>query len=146
MELREASAEDLPALAALLVAAGRAAWGHIGPVERMEPPRLELADWGAVAIEGNEVLGFSFTRGCEVELLHVHPRAWGRGAGRALLLAAEESLRAAGCSEAFLFTEERNSRALELYSRAGWRADGVVREREWLGVPIREPRLVKRLP
>ena len=144
MELREASAEDLPALAAIVVAAGRAAWGHIGPVERMEV-HLDPAGPGFVATDDDEMIGFTFIRGCELELLHVKPDAWGRGVGRALLVAAEDELRAAGCSEAFLFTEERNARALDLYSRAGWRPDGFVREREWLGVSLREPRLVKRL-
>jgi GNAT superfamily N-acetyltransferase len=70
---------------------------------------------------------------------------WGLGFGRALLAATEDALRAAGCSEAFVYTEERNERALRIYVAAGWLADGHVKERSWLGVPIREPRLRKHL-
>jgi ribosomal protein S18 acetylase RimI-like enzyme len=149
--IRDAVEDDLPALAAVLVAAGRAAWGHIGPVERLESapsdwaPRLAAADTALVFEEAGEVVGFAFTGGCELQFLHVHPSAWGKGVGRALLAAAEDALRAAGCAEATLYTEERNHRAVRVYAAAGWVADGAVRERDWLGSQIREPRLRKRL-
>ena len=41
--------------------------------------------------------------------------------------------------------QARNTRPLGVYHAAGWREDGRVKERLWLGVPIREPRLVKHL-
>jgi ribosomal protein S18 acetylase RimI-like enzyme len=150
--LRAATERDAAAIAAVLVAAGQAAWGHIGPVEQMDSTatdweaRLRDASTALVAEDGGEVVGFAFTgAGCELQYLHVHPRAWGRGVGRALLAAAEDALRSAGCTEATLYTEERNHRALRLYAAAGWYPDGDVRERDWLGSPIREPRLRKRL-
>ncbi|MEA2468740.1 MAG: hypothetical protein QOJ57_2866, partial [Thermoleophilaceae bacterium] len=150
--LRAAGPDDLAAIASVIVAAGRAAWGHIGPVERLESaardwkPRLAAAETALVAVdETGEVVGFAFTGGCELQFLHVHPSAWGHGVGRALLSAAEDALRAAGCSEAVAYTEERNHRPLRVYHAAGWREDGAVRERDWLGVPIREPGLRKRL-
>lgn len=46
---------------------------------------------------------------------------------------------------AWRVTEERNARALRFYEREGWRPDGEVREREWHGAPLREPRLVRDL-
>jgi GNAT superfamily N-acetyltransferase len=147
--LRAATEDDLPAMAALQLASAREAFAHIGPVERMEPIDwtrwLESAETRLVALDGDEVVGFAFTGGCELQLFYTHPRVWGRGFGRVLLEAAEEALRAAGCSEAFVHTEERNHRPLRVYRAAGWREDGTARERDWLGVPIREPRLVKRL-
>jgi GNAT superfamily N-acetyltransferase len=148
--IRAASAEDLPALTRLHLAAARQGFAHIGPVERLEPrdwaPDLEAADTALVAADdAGEVVGFAFVGGCELQFFFTHPRVWGRGFGRALLAAAEEALRSAGCDEAFVYTEERNERPLTIYHAAGWREDGSAKEREWLGVPIREPRLVKRL-
>ncbi|MFL5868419.1 MAG: GNAT family N-acetyltransferase [Thermoleophilaceae bacterium] len=81
----------------------------------------------------------------ELFLLFVHPDHAGRGLGRTLLEAAHHALRAAGCRQAFLYTHEQNAPALGLYSRAGYRPDGAVRESDFRGVPIRELRLVKDL-
>lgn len=64
-------------------------------------------------------------------LLFVDPAHGGRGIGRLLLDAAHDVLRAAGCSEVFLFTEERNMRARAVYAAAGYRADGTVRESDF---------------
>jgi RimJ/RimL family protein N-acetyltransferase len=62
-----------------------------------------------------------------------------------LLDAAHDVLRAAGNSEAFLFTEERNTRARAVYAAAGYRPDGRVRESDFEGERLRELRLVKAL-
>jgi hypothetical protein len=61
------------------------------------------------------------------------------------LRAAHDVLRAAGHSEAFLFVEERNARALSVYAAAGYHADGTVRESDFDGAALRERRLVKAL-
>ena len=147
--LRPATEADLPAISALHAASVHAAFAHIAPLARFEPvdwgPALATADTALVAEDSGEVVAFVFTRACEVTVFYAHPRVWGRGFGRALLQAAEEAIRAAGCSEASLYTEERNHRPLRIYAAAGWRPDGGVKEREWLGVPIRELRLAKRL-
>ena len=73
------------------------------------------------------------------------PEAWGRGAGRALLVAAEHTLREAGCTEVTLWTEERNERARRIYQASGWRPDKEIRERVWNGAPLRELRYRKLL-
>jgi len=96
---------------------------------------------------GHGVVGFTGVRGetGELFLLFVDPERSGRGVGQMLLEAAHETLRAVGCREAFLHTEERNTRAVAVYAAAGYVPDGTVREREFRGTPLREPRLVKTL-
>src|SRR5580692_4699578 len=47
--------------------------------------------------------------------------------------AAHGALRAAGCSEAFLYTHEENERALTVYEAAGYRRDGSVWESDFRG-------------
>jgi ribosomal protein S18 acetylase RimI-like enzyme len=78
-------------------------------------------------------------------LLFIHPEHAGRGIGRTLLYAAHDALRAAGCRESLLYTHEQNERALAVYEAAGYRRDGTVRESDFRGVHLREPRLVKTL-
>jgi ribosomal-protein-alanine N-acetyltransferase len=78
-------------------------------------------------------------------LLFVHPGCAGRGIGRALLAAAHDALRAAGCAEAFLFVHEQNERALAVYAAAGYRPDGSDRGSDFRGTRIRELRLVRGL-
>jgi GNAT superfamily N-acetyltransferase len=108
----------------------------------------------------------------ELDLLYVHPRAWGLGDGpsfgsdtgssagadarahsasgaradaafgarsvaRRLLLRAHFDLAAAGHRRAWLWTEHRNTRALALYTRAGWVPDGSEDVRRYRGSPIR---------
>jgi GNAT superfamily N-acetyltransferase len=68
------------------------------------------------------------------------PRAWGLGIGRRLLERATFALLAMGFREAVLWTEQRNTRALAVYERNGWSRDGAVRERDYLGVPVRNVR------
>jgi GNAT superfamily N-acetyltransferase len=147
--LRPATSDDLKAITALHAAAAREAFAHIAPIDRFEPvdwgPAMAAADTALVAEDDGDVVGFIFTRACEVRVFYTHPDVWGRGFGRALLEAAEHAMRANGCEEAFLYTEERNHRPLRVYAAAGWHPDGGAKEREWLETPIRELRLVKRL-
>ena len=76
----------------------------------------------------------------EVAALYAHPRAWGSGAGAAVLRAGLEELRAAGMRDVTLWTEERNHRPRRFYERSGWTLDGALRERVWRGSPLRELR------
>lgn len=102
------------------------------------PPNVLLV---AIDEPGN-VVGFTadHVREGEMFLLFVHTEHAGPGVGRALLDAAHEALRAAGCREAFLYTHEENERALAVYEAAGYRRDGWVRESDFRGVHLREPR------
>lgn len=78
-------------------------------------------------------------------LSFVDPAHGGRGIGRALLDTAHDALREGGCTRAFLFTEERNTRARALYAAAGYQPDGSIRDSDFNGTPLREVRLIKSL-
>ena len=115
-----------------------------GRAERwVTPPNVLL-----VATEAaGTIVGFAAAHPADGELylLFVHPDSAGRGVGRRLLDAAHAALRAAGCGSAFLYTHERNERALAVYRAAGYRPDGPDRESDFRGTPIRELRLVRPL-
>jgi GNAT superfamily N-acetyltransferase len=143
--VRAAEAADHDAMAEVFLAAGRAAWGFAGE-DALAAMRAPFFGRGELVAENESgVLGFVAAVGCVIDLLYTHPRAWGSGAGRALLAAGEAALREHGCAEATLWTEERNERARRVYEAAGWRTDGEVRDRVWHGAPLRELRYAKRL-
>jgi ribosomal protein S18 acetylase RimI-like enzyme len=156
--IRPATAGDAPAIGAVFDAAVRAGWTYLGELAQTpmfgpeewerevadhQPPNLLLVATGATGA----VLGFVAAHPADGELflLFVHPAAAGRGVGRLLLDAAHDALREAGCREAFLYTHEQNERALAVYRAAGYRQDGTVRESDFRGVALREPRLVRPL-
>ena len=145
MTVRPATPDDAEAMAEIFMAAAREAWGFVGEeaLDAMTPP--ELTGGELVAEDRRGIVGFAVVNGCEVDLLYTHPRVWGHGSGRALLVAAEEAFREAGCSEVTLWTEERNEIARRVYQASGWRPDGEVRERVWNGAPLRELRYRKLL-
>ena len=158
VSLRRAVAVDAQAIGAVFGAAVRDGWTFLGEVSQREMFAAEhwdqlVADHAppnalVVATDAARgVVGFTAVHAEEGEmfLLFVHPEHGGRGIGRALLNAAHDVLRAAGRSEAFLFTEERNKRALAVYIAAGYRPDGTVRESDFNGVALRDLRLVKEL-
>ena len=97
--------------------------------------------------ELNELVGYTAVhpREGEMGLLFVHPDHAGHGLVRMLLAAAHDAMRAAGRREVFLYTHEQKKRALEVYETAGHRRDGTIRESNFRGVHLREPRLVKPL-
>jgi ribosomal protein S18 acetylase RimI-like enzyme len=157
LNIRRAKADDARAIGAVFDAAVREGWKYMGELAAhpMFPPEewdTEVARQNAppnamlVATEQTDrPIGFVAVHPAEGEmyLLFVHPDHAGRGVGRALLAAAHEVLRSAGCREAFLYTHEQNERAIAVYEAAGYRRDGTVRESEFRGVHQREPRLVK---
>jgi GNAT superfamily N-acetyltransferase len=130
--------------------AGVAAWPHILPPEVtaqlpfperwtaavLTPPRRTRV---FVAEMAGEVVGFAIIRPSadddataesgELDGFYIAPSAWGRGAGRALLTAATEALRAEGFQSCTLWTATANHRPRRIYERAGWRPDGLVRHR-----------------
>ena len=132
-------------MAEVFLVAGRAAWGFAGEAA-LAAMRAPVFDRGEiVAVDPGGVAGFVAAVNCEIDLLYTHPRVWGRGVGRLLLAAGEAALREAGCTEATLWTEERNERPRRVYEAAGWCTDGGVRERPWNGAALRELRYRKRL-
>ncbi len=158
VSIRRAAPGDAQQIGAVFDAAVREGWTYLGQLAR--EPMFPPDEWDKLVIEhtspnvllvaidqpGN-VVGFAAVHPQEGEmyLLFVHPEHAGRGVGRKLLDAAHDALRAAGCREAFLYTHEQNERALTVYQAAGYRRDGFVRESDFRGVHLREPRLVKPL-
>ena len=158
IRLRRAVASDAQAIGAVFDAAVRDGWTFLG--ERVRRPMFSARYWDAlvgdhappnallVATESaHGVVGFTAAHAEDGEmfLLFVEPAHAGRGIGRVLLSAAQDVLRAAGRTEAFLFVEERNARALAVYAAAGYRHGGTVRESDFEGAALRELRLVKAL-
>lgn len=91
-----------------------------------------------VAVSSSGLVGYAFCGpyrwdelpgAGEVYAIYVDPAAWGSGAGRALLTAAEERLRAAGHAEAALWVLEGNQRGRGFYEAVGWHTDGAVDQR-----------------
>jgi ribosomal protein S18 acetylase RimI-like enzyme len=158
LSLRRAVAADAPAIGAVFDAAVRAGWTFLGELARR--PMFTAQHWDHLVIDhappdallvatdaAGDVLGFSAVHADvgEMFLLFVDPAHAGRGVGRMLLNAAHDVVRAAGRTEVFLFTEERNTRAQAVYTAAGYRPDGTIRESDFHGADLRELRLVKTL-
>jgi ribosomal protein S18 acetylase RimI-like enzyme len=157
VDVRRATAEDAQAIGAVFDAAVRAGWTFLGEI--VDKPMFAPADWDElvaahappnvllVATDDDRVIGYTAVHpeDGEMFLLFVDPAHAGRGIGSTLLDAAHDALRAAGCTEAYLFTHEQNERALALYARAGYRPDGTVRESDFQGIAVRELRLVKQI-
>jgi ribosomal protein S18 acetylase RimI-like enzyme len=146
--VRPATPEDAEAVSAVLAAAGQAAWGGFLGEERVaNATRGARHPADLVAVDEQGVFAFVAWEAetGEITRLYTHPRGQGRGAGRALLERALDALRAAGRTQAWLNTEERNSGARRFYERLGWREEGSPRVREWHGANLREPRYVKDL-
>lgn len=146
--LRPATLHDADAISEVSTAAGVAAWGAFLGAERIERAALDTAHPAdLVAVDQEGVFAFVAWDAAtgEISRLYTHPRRWGCGAGRALLGRALDALRAAGRSQAWLNTEERNEGARRFYVSQGWWEDGPARVREWHGVRLREPRYVRDL-
>jgi ribosomal protein S18 acetylase RimI-like enzyme len=81
----------------------------------------------------------------ELYAINVDPDHWGRGAGRALLAAAQAELARLGYGEAVLWVLPDNARARRFYEVAGWTTDGTQRTSEVRGVVVPEVRYRRRL-
>ncbi len=159
---RVATPADAGGVAAVYHAASREAWAPFLGADRLARAVPDPDRWAERISEAGERFlvtenadGISgFVRWCpaadpdldpgygEVALLYTHPRTWGDGSGRRLLERATWALWCEGDDRAVLWTEERNERALAVYRANGWRLQGASRERDYLGVPIRELRHV----
>jgi GNAT superfamily N-acetyltransferase len=76
----------------------------------------------------------------EVTSIYVLPKAWGTGAGRALMAAVVDSTRSEGFRAATLWVLRDNERARRFYEHAGWSVDGAVKDDVVAGVTVTEVR------
>jgi ribosomal protein S18 acetylase RimI-like enzyme len=154
--IRPARPEDAEALVDVHVRTWAAAYEHVFGAERLatidRERRRAIAAWwiesgGTVVAEldgrvvGLASVGPSTDVEGEGELyaIYVLPEAWGGGAGRGLMDAAKELLRAS-YRDATLYVLDDNPRARRFYEREGWAVDGVTKTEEWLGLEVTEVR------
>ena len=81
----------------------------------------------------------------EVRSLYIHPDHMRRGYGKALLLAAELTLRIRGFSHSSLYVLEQNLNARAFYEKNGYVWDGTVASYTILDQPLAELRYTKSL-
>ncbi len=162
IHLRDAAAEDAPAIAQVHVRSWQAAYrgelpddylDGLSVQEREEAWREILTepqeDSGVlVAEDADRVIGFAsfgtsrdddHEEGTgEVYAVYLEPGWFGKGVGRDLFAAANERLRALGYSRATLWVLATNDRSRRFYEKAGWVFDGTERthQSQCLHMPI----------
>jgi ribosomal protein S18 acetylase RimI-like enzyme len=161
VRVRPARPDDAAAVAEVHVRTCQAAYEHVFGAERLaaiDPTRRRtLAERAiasgnvVVAEQDGKVVGFvsvgpSTDVDGEGELFAIYllPEAWGSGAGRDLMDAAKELLRAS-YTDATLYVLDDNPRARRFYEREGWALDGVTKADEFLGMAVPEVRYRIRL-
>jgi GNAT superfamily N-acetyltransferase len=129
------------------------AWNRDRVSARLAQPERETGHLVAELdgrVMGYLVLGPSRDRDApprvwEIWALYVHPEAWRRGLGRALIAHALAELREAGCDTVTLWTLAESASARAFYEACGFVHDGALQRREALGNPV-EVRYRRSLP
>jgi GNAT superfamily N-acetyltransferase len=154
--VREATAEDAPAIAQAHVDSWQGAYPGLIPERFLDRISLEGRErqWRdtlsggsgrplvLVAEWSGDLAGFSTVTipsrdddepddVAEIPAIYVRPSAWGTGVGRALMEASVAAMRGAGCREAILWAVAGNDRAAAFYVRQGWRDDGGRRPSQY---------------
>jgi GNAT superfamily N-acetyltransferase len=147
MKARPATVEDAPAIARVHVASWNAAYRGViadAALDSLTEERL-APEWRG-AIEGSEVevavievdgevVGYSRygpsrdddldpAGTAEVYGFYLHPDAWGKGAGRALMEHVKQDLRRRGYRDGCLWVVQVNERAQAFYRALGFAPDG----------------------
>lgn len=135
MHIRPAAHGDVSAVGHIVFAA------YTKYIERIgQPPGPMRDDYAARVAEGSVwvaegdggVLGLIVLLPQEDHLLldniAVDPAAQGQGVGRALLAFADAHARTGGISELRLYTHEKMTENIELYTRIGWQETGRYRQ------------------
>ncbi len=78
-----------------------------------------------IGTNGDEPLGLCITKGDELDQMYVSPKARGLGLAQALMADAEDRLRSAGHSTAWLACAVGNDRAARFYAKCGWTNVGI---------------------
>lgn len=118
--------------------------------------QVHVPSTGAFVLEeGDDVVGFAHisptrdddmpTSTGELTGIYLLPSVWGRGGGRLLIHAGQDSLKAAGFTTATLWVLDGNTRARRFYERQGWIADGTTKLDHREGFTLVEVRYVTTL-
>lgn len=131
-ELRPATTDDIPALAALWYPAWRD--GHLGGVPdelvALRTPddfvrrATDVQPYALVAADADALLGFVAVKDDELDQLFVAAEARGTGVAGDLLHAGEQLIAGAGHERAWLAVVATNARARRFYERHGWVDEG----------------------
>jgi GNAT superfamily N-acetyltransferase len=130
--IRAATADDVPAMAAVWLDSALTAYADIFPPEAPKPTLDSLVAAlsggvrGFVAENDEGIVGLVQVHDDWLTHLYVRPAAWGRGLGRAL----HDAGVARGANQ--LWVLEHNARARAMYERWGWRLSDETR-------PVYEP-------
>jgi GNAT superfamily N-acetyltransferase len=167
IDIREATAGDAEAIAAIHVPTWQAAYEGIVPAEflrnlsvaaRTEGWRKAL-EKGRIRVllahAGNVPVGWIAFGACrdadkdsqwaEVEAFYVLPAFWGQGVGKRLSDAARAVLGDAGYKSVALWVLAENHRAKAFYERVGFVADGAGKSIEIGGTSLSELRYYRAL-
>lgn len=134
MEIRDAAASEIPALARVWYDAWQDAHADILPEELVRDRTLpsfrerlgKLLPNVRVAGPAGEPVGFCITKGDELYQLFVAREARGTGLAAALVADAEERIAARGVKTAWLSCAIGNDRAARFYENCGWRRVGPM--------------------
>jgi ribosomal protein S18 acetylase RimI-like enzyme len=132
--IRAATQADAEAIADVEARAWRWAYSDFIDPEDMRDPYTRRAPWSEYIAAGGVhvfdqdgvVAGYAVVRGDELSGLYVDPSAQGAGVGGQLLRDAEERLRAAGTTRAFLLVYADNAHGRAFYERNGWERVGEL--------------------
>jgi GNAT superfamily N-acetyltransferase len=163
MNIRPATREDAEAIETIRVRGWQVAYRHVFPPAELDALAVDASRWRPrlaspphgwstfVAEDGAAVVGFASVGPSrdveglgELYAIYVHPESWSTGAGRALIVRAEDRL-ASDYDAATLWVLEDNPRARTFYERAGWAPDGARKAEDRWGVRAPEVRYRKEL-
>ncbi len=163
MQIRLARGDDAPAVETIRIEGWRVAYRDILPPGDLDAMPIDASRWRArfdsppdgwttfVAERDSSVIGFAAMGPSrdeqevgELYAIYVDPAVWSSGAGRALIVKAEEQL-ADAYPIATLWVLTANPRARRFYELAGWYPDGSVKAEDIFGVAAEETRYRKEL-
>lgn len=153
--IRPATVHDAGAIAGLQLRSWHHAYAEIvDPAmlaeHTLESRRARWAQWldpeadahrhTLVFVQDGPPAGFVALGDGEVSAIYVDPPAQGAGVGTALLSAAEDGLRADGCTEAFLWVLAGNGLGRRFYEARGWALVGGSERNDRWGRQVRYAR------
>jgi GNAT superfamily N-acetyltransferase len=154
MEVRPATADDVPDIGRVHATSRRATYAALVPAAALAAvtPEAQAEHWRLrlatapppsavyVVVADGSLQGFAMGSGhghtATLDALHVLPSLQGTGAGQRLHDRLVADFVAWGCAVAELWVLEGNERAQSFYLRNGWRADGTRHGHDVGGVDV----------